>query len=420
MRILAIDLGKFRFTAVLGVDSRRPTQSFRDVSCSKQSIHDLVVQTSPDLVVIEVCPMAGTIADLMESLGVRLAVLNTCDDRVKRRDSKAKTDLRDAQRMLELAFDRPDELPTVAVPDAATRRWRRAIGYRTTIQQRLVAVKNSLRALFLESDIRLPSERAAWSKEFRAELLDLATSLPGALRAIAKTELSQLTLLERQLKAHTKQLDEIAAKDERVQTLRGVFGVGTRVAEAFVAWIGDAARFANGKQVGSYFGLDPRVHCSGETSRYGSITKSGSSKARWLLIQAAWVASRRKEGWAGMTMDRISRGLKARRRIAATAVARQLAVRMWAMLRDGTRWNEPSKTLSEADRARAGFSGPEGAQRPGAPAAAAASAEPPTRESCPGPRLPRMRRRAPREGGRAKRPVNSRRTSTSKGGHSPA
>lgn len=341
MRILAIDLGKFRSTAVLGVDSRRPEKSFRDFPTSIDAIRDLVVRTEPDLVVIEICPLAGCIADMLAPLGRRLAVINTCDERFLRRDAKAKTDLRDAVRLLDLAHDRADDLPTVFMPDARTRQWRRMITYRSTLQRRLVTAKNSLRSVFFERGVHLPAERRAWSKAFRAELAAMVRTLDGMDRPVAEADLAQIGLLERQLAEHSKALDAIAAKDERVALVRTVFGVGARVAEAFVAWIVDPKRFRSAKQVGAYLGLAPRVADSGETSRHGPITKAGAEIVRWLLVQAAWMAVRKKDSWARRAMERIAGGSRSRRRVAVTAVARQLAVRMWAMMRDGTEWREP-------------------------------------------------------------------------------
>jgi hypothetical protein len=40
-------------------------------------------------------------------------------------------------------------------------------------------------------------------------------------------------------------------------------------------------------------------------------------------------------------VERVSRGIKSRKRIAIVALARKLLVKLWAMLRDGTVWREP-------------------------------------------------------------------------------
>lgn len=340
MRILAIDLGKFRSTAVLGVDSRKVAETHRDFETSADRILDLARRTRAELVVIEICPIAGLLCDTLADAGIRVAVVNTSHDRYLRRDMRAKTDLKDAIRLLEMAHEDPDGLPTVFVPDRATRQWRRQIAFRSILQQRLVMARNSLRAIFASADLHLPRSAKAWSKSFREELKRTAASFGGIASVEATIEIEQIEMLERHLAMQTASLDEVGRNSPTVQLLKTAYGVGPRVAEVFAAWIADPRRFRNGKQVGAYFGLVPRVHQSGQTCRHGSITRSGSSQARWMLVQAAWVAVRRKESWARHVYERAMRGSTSRKRVALIAVARRLAVRLWAMMKRNEAWRE--------------------------------------------------------------------------------
>ena len=68
--------------------------------------------------------------------------------------------------------------------------------------------------------------------------------------------------------------------------MQSVSNVGPVTAAAFVAAIHEASRFRRGHEVEAYRGLVPRQLSSGETQRRGRITKAGSSRVRWLLIQA--------------------------------------------------------------------------------------------------------------------------------------
>jgi transposase len=56
--------------------------------------------------------------------------------------------------------------------------------------------------------------------------------------------------------------------------------------------LGDIRRFATPRHLMSYVGLVPSVHQSGETRKSGSITKTGSSRCRHVLVQAAWCNTR--------------------------------------------------------------------------------------------------------------------------------
>ena len=49
----------------------------------------------------------------------------------------------------------------------------------------------------------------------------------------------------------------------------------------------------------------------------------------------------RHNAWAKRFVERVSRGMKSRKKIAIVALARKLLVMLWAMLRDGTTWRDP-------------------------------------------------------------------------------
>jgi transposase len=90
-------------------------------------------------------------------------------------------------------------------------------------------------------------------------------------------------------------MDEEAAGDGEIERLQTVPGVGPKVAFAFAAHVA-AERFENGGQASDYPGLVPKVYISGDTVRYGRITKRGNGYVRALLVQAARSAVRSKNG----------------------------------------------------------------------------------------------------------------------------
>jgi hypothetical protein len=86
--------------------------------------------------------------------------------------------------------------------------------------------------------------------------------------------------------------------DPHVPRLRSVPSAGPVTTAAFIAAIDDAQRFRHAHQLEAYLGLVPREYSSGETQRRGAITKTGHSRTRWLLFQAA-VSGSQHEGAAG-------------------------------------------------------------------------------------------------------------------------
>lgn len=116
---------------------------------------------------------------------------------------------------------------------------------------------------------------------------------------------------------------------------------------------GDWQRFSSPRKLSSWLGLTPSLDQSGESTVQGSITKTGSSIARHLLVEAAWHYTRnpaigatlanRQAGqpehvlrisWrAQHRLRRIHDRFKARGKpanVATIAVARELAGFLWA------------------------------------------------------------------------------------------
>jgi transposase len=72
---------------------------------------------------------------------------------------------------------------------------------------------------------------------------------------------------------------------EAIQALRGIQFIA---AVTLLAELGDLSRFDNPRQLMSYLGLVPSEYSSGERRRQGSITQTGHSHARRVLVEGAW------------------------------------------------------------------------------------------------------------------------------------
>lgn len=105
-------------------------------------------------------------------------------------------------------------------------------------------------------------------------------------------------------------------------------GIGPITALTFVLTLGDPRRFATSRKLTSYLGLIPAEDSSGGRQRLGHITKQGNVLLRSLLVEAAHSAAQREP-----ELGRCYRRLAMRKNpsIAAVAVARKLAVRLWWM-----------------------------------------------------------------------------------------
>lgn len=252
---------------------------------------------------------------------------------------KQKTDARDAEHLLRLLVE--ERLPRIWVPSAEQRDVRQLVMHRHRLVQMRTRVKNQLQAIALNEGVgRKPG---LWSRKGRAQLE--ALTLPAWT---ARRRQDNLELLD-ELVQRTVPLDQAvqqeAARRPEVVRLMTHPGVGEITALAFVLTLGDPTRFACGKQVASYLGLIPAEASSGGKQRLGHLTKQGNALLRGLLVEAAHSAARR-EPQLGRCYRRLA--AKKNRSIAAVAVARKLAVRLWWMWIRGLDYGQRIESGSHA------------------------------------------------------------------------
>jgi transposase len=140
----------------------------------------------------------------------------------------------------------------------------------------------------------------------------------------------EVDFLDNEVGLIERELARQAMSSQEIRRLMSVPGVSLVSAATFVAVVGDVHRFDSPKKLVSYVGLDPRVRQSGEgPARHGHISKQGSSEARHMLCEAAWVAVR-TPGPLRAFYERV----RARRgaQIALVATARKLGVLFWHLL----------------------------------------------------------------------------------------
>ena len=342
MKILALDLGKSKTVSCL-LDSQTAQHRYETVKSTPFSIHQLFERTQPERIVFETSSMAGWVHDIVATMGVSIQVANPNHESWRWRNTKSKTDRKDALKLAKLSA--VGQLPTVHMPSPAIRQWRALIKYRQKLVGRRTAIKNNIRCILDRQGLTMKSGTGGWSIEGLAYLQKLVrpmeeVELDELWRGQLQLELDQLLAIEQQICSVQQKLDEIGKANHRVKLLRTIPGVGPRLAEALVAAIDDPHRFASRKEVSSYFGLVPKQYESGQMSRSGRITKQGNSLVRNLLVEVSWLALRYNP-WVRQTYQLIRRGSKSRRHIAIVAVARRLVVRAWAMLRDETPWKSP-------------------------------------------------------------------------------
>lgn len=266
---------------------------------------------------------------------------------------RVKTDNRDAMKLARLL--RSGDLTAAWVPDPAHEALRDLVRERAAARDDLVAAKNRLGKFVLRHGIVVPVEhrgavgRLEWLKGQKMKdanldlvLLDLTGEVDHQRDRVARLE----TAIERAIAEGPERTRAI------VEALQALCGVGLVTAATLVAEIGSFLRFENPKQLMGYVGVVPSEYSSGSQVRRGAITKTGNSRVRHVLIEAAWHFRRRpsltralRKRQEGLTPEIKAISWKAQHRlhdryvhllaakktpqVAVTAVARELLGFVW-------------------------------------------------------------------------------------------
>ena len=291
-------------------------------------------------VVFEISGQAGFIYDSLIDYADRIKVANPSKMTWIYRTAK-KNDRIDARKMAVLLSI--GEIPEVHMPSKEVRQWRETILHRKKIVDKVVMVKNRIRATFKGHGLSRPAVKGGWWKKSNQLWMRSVCGVEAGVCDLWHIQISnlldELDLLKSQLERVTQYLDGYLSNKSGGKLLMSIPGVGPRTAEAVLAYTDDVKRFTNYKQYCGYFGLTPKLDESGSISRLGHISKQGPSVVRWVLCESGWKVIRYSKALKGF-YDRVKAGQNGRKKIAIVAVCRKLLSIMRAMLLTGEMFNE--------------------------------------------------------------------------------
>src|SRR6266487_6420865 len=278
-----------------------------------------------DEVGLEATGGALAIARILEGHVARVVIANTRKLSAIA-ESKVKTDKVDAKTLCELLA--AGFLPAVFSPDEFTRALRRRLQRRSKLVRSRTRAKNECHAVLARNLKRRPPMTDVFGKAGRRWLT--ALELPADESETVACCLREVDFLDSEVGLIERELAAQALCSPEIRRLMTVPGVSLVSAASFVATVGNIHRFSSPKKLVSYLGLDPKVRQSGEApARHGRISKQGSSEARHMLCEAAWIVVR-TPGPLRAFYERV----RARRgaQIALVATARKLCVVFWHLL----------------------------------------------------------------------------------------
>lgn len=271
----------------------------------------------------------------------------------KKAGDRVKTDKKDAEKIARM--HRMGELTAIRVPTPAQEALRDLVRAREDANEDLVRRRHRLQKFLLRQGKRF--EGKSWTRDhwrwIRAQTFDdpnSGTVLDEYVAAIDQ-EIERIGRLDARIEEES-QNPEIAPAIARLKVLRGV---ATLTAMTILSELIDLNRFASPRKLMDFVGLVPGEYSSGGKQWRGSITKSGNSHVRRVLVEAAWhyrhsprttgaAIKKRREGQPPGVIETarkaelrlhkkftrmVMRGKKTT--VAATAVARELAGFVWAI-----------------------------------------------------------------------------------------
>lgn len=288
-----------------------------------------------DVVVMEAGTPAAWVRKLLESLGSRVIV---ADPRKLQAVTAAvrKSDVRDAQMLARIGLADEELLAPTYQRPASMQRAMSLLKVRDQQVRARTATVQEIRSQVKQVGSRMPKCDAAQFHNHEGDV-------PVALRDVLAPLFVTLRALDQAITALDEKIASEGAKIPAVAQLQKVPGVGPITALAFVAVVGEPARFARTRDIGAYLGLVPRRDQSGVADPARRISKAGCGFLRRLLVQCAQSVcrptSRTDTTLRRFANRQLERRGKVGKRKVLVAVARKLAVTLLSLWKSGHTWN---------------------------------------------------------------------------------
>jgi transposase len=233
----------------------------------------------------EAGPTGFVLARRLRTLGFACEVVAPSLIPVRASD-RVKTDRRDARKLAGLF--RAGQLTFVHVPDVADEVIRDVCRARTDAVDVQTRSRQQLSALLLRNGYHYTGE-STWTEPHMRYLRELV--LPDRAQKVVLEEylqrvdaaVAQVACIERQMEYLLKDW----SRRPFVEALQGFRGFQLVASMVVTSELGDLMRFKHPRQLMAYLGLVPSEQSSGDRRRQGSITKSGNSHVRWILVEVA-------------------------------------------------------------------------------------------------------------------------------------
>jgi transposase len=210
------------------------------------------------------------------------------------------------------------------------------VAARTRLKNRLSATLAKHGLTIQASDPFGKGARQQWSQRL--------PELPPQTRFVSEQLLAQLDFVQGQITQSEERLAPLLELTPAMQRLKTLPGFGLILAATVALELGDIGRFATCEHLASYAGTTPRVHSSGDKTRYGRLRNDVNRYLKWAYVEAANIVALQQHRWNQRHVVRLYLRVRARRGHAKAvgALARHLAEASYWILTRNEDYHEPA------------------------------------------------------------------------------
>lgn len=255
-----------------------------------------------------------------------------------------KTDQLDAHGLNRL--QRNGTLPTVWIPPGALRELRELTRTRAVLVAQRTRWKNRITATLAKWGLPASEYSDPYGKSAREEMESRLEGLPEQTRWATRQMLLQLDTLSEQIQQFEKRLEKLVEVTPEMQWLMTLPGVGVILAATVALEVGEVGRFPSADRLASYAGTTPRVHSSGDHTRYGRTRPDVNRYLKWAFAEAANSVAVNYRRCPDRHVSQLYRRLRLRKghSKAVGAVARHLAEAAFHVLNRKEAYRDPAAT----------------------------------------------------------------------------
>jgi transposase len=241
-------------------------------------------------------------------------------------------------------LQRNKTLPTVWIPPAELRDLRELTRVRMVLARTRTQLKNRIQATLSKYGLVVEGFSDPHGQGARGEMSRQIARLPEQTRYVTEMLREQLEFVQRQIHEQEKRLKALVSITPEIELLMSLPGIGVILGSVCALEIGDIGRFPSAEHLAAYAGTTPRVHSSGDKTRYGGLRPDVNRYLRWAFIEAGHSTALNCERRPERHVSRLYRRLRARRGHykAVGAVARHLAEASYYVLSKKEPYRDPA------------------------------------------------------------------------------